>query len=213
MDRVQLLNQRQWRGFVLAHQRAFGDQRTTDAPGNRRGDGGVAEVQFCPVDSGFVGGDIGGGVPNGDPGVVVVLAADGIAFDQLGVSLFQQLGLKRIGLGLAQRGFGAVQVSLERRRVDAEQHIALFHVTAFTEGALQDHARHAGTHFGHARCGNPPAQFAADGQWPRFDGLDANRGQRRLFLGVRGLVTRAQCQRQCNQAEPGKQILRHVIPQ
>ncbi|MNV18889.1 hypothetical protein D3C71_1097290 [compost metagenome] len=213
MNRVQLLNQRQGRGFVLSDQCAFGDQCATDTPGNRRGDRGVTEVQPGAFHRRLVAGDVGSGLPGVGPGVVVVLAADGLVVDQPGVALFLQSGLERVGFSLAQRGFGAVQVSLERRRVDAEQHFALFHVTAFTEGALQDNASHPGTHFGHARCGNPPAQFTADGQWPRFDGLDANRGQRRLFLGIRGLVTRAQCQRQCNQAEPGKQILRHVIPQ
>ncbi|MCY1311793.1 hypothetical protein D9M70_621420 [compost metagenome] len=121
----------------------------------------------------------------------------------MGVSLFQQLGLKRIGLGLAQRGFGAVQVSLERCRVDAEQYIAFFHVGAFVESPLQDDARHPRAHFGDARCGNSSAQFAADRQRPGFDGFDANTGQWRLFFGCRSLVARAQRQCQCDQAEPG----------
>ena len=64
VNRVQLLNQRQRRGFVLPDQRAFGDQRATDAPGNRRGDGGVTEVQFRPLHGGLVGGDVGGGLPD-----------------------------------------------------------------------------------------------------------------------------------------------------
>ncbi|MNE90873.1 hypothetical protein D3C80_1884220 [compost metagenome] len=88
MDRVQLLDQRQWGGFILAHQCAFGDEGTADAPGNRRGDGGITKVQFRPLDGGFAGGDIGSGLPRGGPGVVVVLATDGVAFDQLGVTLF-----------------------------------------------------------------------------------------------------------------------------
>jgi hypothetical protein len=90
VDRVQLLDQRQWRGFVLPDQRAFGDQRAADAPGNRRGDGGVAEVQLRALHRGFVGGDIGGGLPHGGAGVVVVLAADGLVVDQLGVALLLQ---------------------------------------------------------------------------------------------------------------------------
>ncbi|MNP13620.1 hypothetical protein D3C76_1059080 [compost metagenome] len=207
MDRVQLLDQRQRRGFVLPHQRAFGDQRAADAPGNRRRHRGITQVQFRSLHGGFAGGDVGSGLPRGGPGVVVVLAADGVAFDQLGVTLFLQPGLERIGLGLAQRGVGAVQVGLERRRVDAEQHIALFHVAAFAKGPLQHHAGHAGTDFGNARRGNPPAQFAADRQRAGFDGFDAHGGWRRLFFGVRGAVARAQRQRQCDQAEPGKQIL------
>ncbi|MNE71503.1 hypothetical protein D3C80_1673830 [compost metagenome] len=146
-------------------------------------------------------------MPRGGPGVVVVLAADGVAFDQLGVALFLQPGLERIGLGLAQRGVGAVQVGLERRRVDAEQHIAFFHVAAFAKGSLQHHTGHTGTDFGNARRGNPPAQFAADGQRASLDGFDPDGGRRCLFFGVRGAVACAQRRRQCHKAEPGKQIL------
>lgn len=166
VNRVQLLDQGQRRGFVLPDQRAFGDQRAADAPGNRRGDGGVTQVQFRPLHRGLVGGDVGGCLAYRRPGVVVVLAADGIAFDQLGIALLLQARLEGIGLGLAQRGLGAVQVSLERCRVDAKQHVALFHVAAFTEGPLQHHAGHPGADFGDARRGNAPAQFAADRQWP-----------------------------------------------
>ncbi|MNL25964.1 hypothetical protein D3C87_1474680 [compost metagenome] len=101
MNRVELLDQGQWRGFVLPDQGAFGDQRAADAPGNRRGDGGVAQVQFRPLHRGLVGGDVGRGLAYGRPGVVVVLAADGIAFDQLGVTVLLQARLEGIGLGFA----------------------------------------------------------------------------------------------------------------
>ncbi|MNP59889.1 hypothetical protein D3C76_1549210 [compost metagenome] len=100
-----------------------------------------------------------------------------------------------------------VQIGLERRRIDAEQQLAFFHVTSFAEGALQDDASDTGAYLRNTRRGNAPAQFAADRQRPRFDGFHANAGQWRLFFGDRGFVARAQRQRQCHKAEPGKQIV------
>lgn len=209
VDRVQLLYQRQRRGFVLPHQRAFGHQGATDAPGDRCGNGGVPQVERCPVHRGLVGGDVGRRLSHGSARVVVVLAADGLVVDQLGVALRLQSGLVRIGLGLAQCRFGAFQVGLERGRVDAKQHIAFLHVAAFAEGALQHHAGHAGPHFSDAWRHDPSAQFTADRQRSGFDGFDANGGQRCLFFGVGGLVAGAQRQRQRYKTEPGKRIFRH----
>ncbi len=186
---------------------AFGDQRAADASGNRRGDSGVAKVQPGAFDRRLAGGHVGGGLPGVGPGIVVVLAADGLVVDQLGVALLLQFRLERVGLGLAQYRLGAIEIRLERCRIDPEQHLALFHVAALAKGPLQHHAGDAGTHLGHARRGNAPGQFAADRQRSGFDGFDANAGQWRLFFGDRSLVARAQRQRQCNQAEPGKQFL------
>ena len=100
--RLQLLDQRQWCGFVLPNQRAFSDQRPANTPGNRRGHRGVTQVQFGPLYCGLIGGYIGSRLPDAGPGVVVILAADGVAFDQLAVTLLLQACLEGIGLGLAQ---------------------------------------------------------------------------------------------------------------
>ena len=162
MDRVQLLDNRQRRGFVLADQRAFGHQGAANAPGNRCGHGGIAQVQPGTLDGGLVGGHFGVGLAQGGAGVVVLLAADGVAFDQLAVALFLQARLERIGLGLAQVGLGTVQVGLERRRVNTEQHVALLDVVAFVEHPLHDHPGDPGAYFGDTRCGDAPAQFAGN---------------------------------------------------
>ncbi|MNZ70153.1 hypothetical protein D3C78_884780 [compost metagenome] len=164
MDRVQLLDHRQGRAFVLPHQCTLGHQRPANAPGDRRGDGGITQVQPGQRDSGLAGGNVGGGLQGIGPCVVVVLGADGLVRDQAGVALLLKSGLEGIGLGLAQCGLGTVQVGLERCRVDAKQHLALFHIAAFAEGALQNHTGDPGAHFGDTRSGNPPAQFAADRQ-------------------------------------------------
>lgn len=126
VNRIELLNQRQWRGFVLPDQGAFSHQRPTNTPGNRRSDGGVTQAEFRPLDRSLVGGNVSGSLSGRGAGVVVVLSADGLVADQLRVTLLLQFRLKRIGLGFAQCGFGAVEVSFERCRVDAEQHLTFF---------------------------------------------------------------------------------------
>lgn len=213
VNRIELLNQCQRRGFVLPDQCAFGHQCAANTPGNRCSDGGITEVQFCALDGSLVGRNVSGSLSGIGAGVVVVLAANGLVIDQLGIALLLQFCLERIGFCLAQCGFGAVEVSLERRRVDAEQHIALFHVTAFAEGALQDHTGYPCPHFGDTWRGDAAAEFAADRQGMRFDRLDAHRGRWRLILCLRGRITAAQCQRHRDQAEPGQQFIRHVQPQ
>jgi len=91
-----------------------------------------------------------------------------------------------------------------------KQHVALFHVVTFLEHPLQHHAGDPGAHFGDARCGNAPAEFAGDGQGLGFKGFDPHLGQWCLGGLTRGLATRAQRQCQGQQARRRKQILRHA---
>ncbi|MNQ59629.1 hypothetical protein D3C85_738840 [compost metagenome] len=183
MDRVQLLNEGQWGGLVMAYQRALGDQRPADAPGDRCGNGGVTQVQACPLQGRLGRGHLGFGLLRGGAGVVMVLAADRVDADQLAVALILQAGLEVIGLGLGQAGPGAVVIGLERRRVDAEQDIALFHVAAFAKHLLQHHAGHPCADFGNARGENATIELGADGQGLHLDGFHGDLDLRRLLLG------------------------------
>ncbi|MNH09964.1 hypothetical protein D3C79_694270 [compost metagenome] len=205
MDRVQLLDGRQRRGFVLPHQGAFGDQGTADASGNRRGDGGVAQVELGPLQGGLGRGDIGVGLQEGGAGVVMVLAADRIDTDQFAIALVLQAGLEQRGFGAGQACAGAVEVGLERRRVDAKQHIALFDVAAFTVHALEHHACDPRTHLGGPWGQDAAIELGGDRQRLDAHGLDLDCAWRGLFFGRRFIVAGAQGEGDQQQRHQGAQ--------
>ncbi|MCW0425801.1 hypothetical protein NB713_003744 [Xanthomonas sacchari] len=160
VQRVQLVDRGQQRAVALADQRALGDLLLAGAAGDRRSDGGVAEVDT----RGF------------HRRTGLLHRRGGAAFGGLGVV---QVGLGHVGLrrqaaragggglGVGVGGFGRGQLALrrgqgrtQRRRVDLEQRLAFLDVGAFGVQALFQHAGHAGAHVGAAERGQAADQFA-----------------------------------------------------
>ncbi|MNJ63040.1 hypothetical protein D3C77_589060 [compost metagenome] len=135
----------------------------------------------------------------------MLLAADRVDRNQLGVALVLQARLKARGLGLGQVGAGAVVVGLERCRVDAKQHVALFHVAALTVHPLEHHPGHPRAHLGNAWRQDAPRQLGADGQGLLVHGFDADGGLGGLFFGGRLAVAAGQGQAQQQQGRQGTQ--------
>lgn len=163
VDRVQLLDHRQRGAFVLADQCAFSHQR--------------------PLHGGLAGDDGYRGLAGIGASVIVFLGADGIGLDQFRVTLLLQYRLQSDGLGLAQLGFGTVQVGLERGRIDAKEDFALLDVTTLAEGALQYHALDTGSHLRATRGGDALAELTVNRQGLALNGFDAYAGQGcRLFF-------------------------------
>ena len=192
LNRVQLLDARQRCHFTLANQGTFGDQRTTDTPGNWRCHGGIAQIQFCPLHSGLVGGDFGLCLQRLRAGIVVVLTAHGIAVDQGAVTLVLQFCLEGKCLGFAQCCLRAVQIGLQWRRINNKQHVPLFDFAAFFESALEDDTRHPRADLRDTRRNHAATQFVIDRQRLRDDDFSADLDHRRLFFSGRSFTAGTQ---------------------
>ena len=107
IHRVNLLDDGQFGGIALPHQRAFSDQRAANTARNRRRHGGIAQRDAGGLHIGLAHGHIGSRLFFGGHGVGIVLLADGIGFDQRLVALGQRGGLGQIGLGTRLTGLGA----------------------------------------------------------------------------------------------------------
>ena len=148
VHRVDLLNDRQRRGFALPDQRAFGHQRAADAARDRRRHAGVVQVDAAGLHGGFANGHIGLGLLVGGHGIGVLLLADGIGRQQRLVAVGQRLGLDQVGLGAGQRGLGALQGSGVGRSVNGEQRLPGLDIAAFAEQALLHDSGGTGAHLG-----------------------------------------------------------------
>lgn len=189
VDRVQLLDARHQGGVALPHQRAFGDQRTADTPGDGRRHRGVAQVQPRGLDvgAGRAGRRLGTAQVGGS--AVVVLAADRLDPHQRLVAANPRTGFVQRRLGPGQLAFGTRQGSLQRGRVDLEQQVAGLDVGAFLEALLHHDAGHPRPHLGHPHRFDAPGQLGDPGQGlgPYHHGLHlarrhlARRGLARLF--------------------------------
>ena len=78
----------------------------------------------------LVGVDPGGQGLGGGLGLIVILLADELLLNQLGITLQVALGLARQGLVLFQVGFGLLQGRLIGPGIDDEEQVALFDVLA-----------------------------------------------------------------------------------
>jgi len=174
IDRIQLLHDCQRILVVRRHQRAFGDQRAADAARDRGGDGRVRQIESgrfqCRARSGDRGarsGHIGRCQPLCRLQVVEFLLADRIRLDQCLVAVDACGGLREVGLGARQPGFGLADIRLRAvvgcligRGIDLEQRLAGAYLAALAEDAPLHDAADTGADFGRAHGLDPPRQFA-----------------------------------------------------
>lgn len=159
-------------GLAIADQRAFGDRRTTDTPGDRREHFGVAHVDLGGLHVGFSRHAVG-------HGGVVFLTADGLLIDKLLVAVGD-------GLGLGQFRLSAFEGGVIHRRVDLVELLPFLHVAAFLEQALENDAVHLGTNFRDAVGSGAAWQLGCQGKGLRLNSDHADlrglSGRSRFFL-------------------------------
>jgi len=132
VDRVELLDGRQQRGFAPADQRALGHQRAADAPGNRGGDAGVFQILIGADQRGFGLLGLGGGQ-------VVFLLADCLDCQQRLVALDRLARDHQVCPG----GLGTCAIGA---RIDLEQGGARLDIAAFLKQPLFNHSLDARAH-------------------------------------------------------------------
>lgn len=115
-----------------------------DAPGNRRGDAGEAQVQAGQVQLCLNRIDPGTCFGGGAGARLGKLGRDGVAVTQALATAGFIGAANGSGLGLRQLRFEAAYFSLERARVDLEQQVAFLYLGAFGEGHQVDLAKRAG---------------------------------------------------------------------
>ncbi len=104
------------------------------------------------------------------------------------------LGASLAGAGLLQLGFEALDLGLERSRIDLEQQITLFHQAAFIEGYAVDEAGHPWADIHRLRRLQAPGKFIPfiDRLFDHLGDADFRRGHR-LFR-IRSLAAGAENQ-------------------
>ncbi len=169
---------------------AGGDQRPADAAVDGRGHAGEGEIQLRAVQlrlnrrgcrAGFAGGtDAGVGELVGNR----VLLAQAFAAFGFGD------GALLVGASLLQLRLQALDLGLERARVDLEQEVAFLHQRAFLEGHLVDETGHARADLHRLRRFQAASEFIPLGHLLFDDFRDADGGRRHARLGgLRCLAT------------------------
>ena len=186
------------RGFALPHQCPFGHQGAADAPGNRRSDAGVIQVDAAGLHRCLARSHVGLCLFVRCHGVGIFLLADRIGGQQGLVALGKRSRLRQVGLGAGQRGLGTLQGRSIGCGVYGKQWLACLHVTAFAEQPLLQNAGSAGAHLRHARGFQAPGQLGHQTHLTRCGHHHAHFGWRHAATGRRrwrlGLATGRQQQ-------------------
>jgi hypothetical protein len=171
---VDLIDRREQGRLALAHQSALGDVLLAGATGDRRGHGGVPQIDARGLDIrlGLLYLRSGGAFR----GIVVVHVGTGdqSTGQQVAGALRIDGGVDGGGLRLGQRGQGRIQRCLVRLRVDREQHLAGAHLRTLAVQALEQDARHPRPHIRRADRRHPADQIAGQrhGLRPGTDDTD-----------------------------------------
>ena len=213
VDGVQLLDHRHRCRFPLANQGTFSHQGTADAAGDRSFHRRILQVQACRLHFGLSRLTRGHGTVQRSLGAVEILAAHGFLRHQRFVTAHHGLRFRQRSLGARQLAPSPRQRSAQRRRVDAEQHLAGLHIGSFFEIAAQHDTRHTRTHLGHTYGLDAPGQFSAEAQRPGLDGHHIHQRQflRRAARFRLDATAQHHCCRQCGQGRPGAHILAFLL--
>ncbi len=136
IDRIELLDGRQFLGLAVADQRAFGHCGAADAPGDRRQHLGVAQVDARPLQFRL-------GLQAGRARLVIGLLAHRLVLDQFGVAVGQRLAGRQAGLG-------TLQGCLVHRRIDLVELLPGLDLATLGEQAPLDDAIDLRTNLGDA---------------------------------------------------------------
>ena len=122
VDRVEPLDHRQRIGLVGGDERADGAQRAADAPADRRGDAGEAQVDPRGVERGAVLRDAGSRLPRLRGGVGIILLGDRLHLGERLDSGWPCLrGIGSVARALATLACGLVDRGLVEARVDLDR--------------------------------------------------------------------------------------------
>ena len=165
VDRVEPLDRGQCAGLARRHQRAFGERRALHAPGDRRRDAGVAEVDRRRLHRRLVLLHRGRRLFRARVGVIEILAADGVDLDEVGVPFGLVPGGCEVRLGIGLLGLRLVQGGPVRGGIDLEEQLSLADVATFHEGPGDDDSVHLRTDVGGLEGGGAAGKLA--GQFHR----------------------------------------------
>ena len=179
VDRVELVDAGEQCGLRTAHERAFGDLGAAGATGDRRGDGGVVQVESRRGELGAALGDVRRAVRRRAVGGVVLLLAERLLRDEPLIALDVLLGVGEGRLGARERGRRRADLRAQRTRVDGEQRLAGTNVGALGVEATLDDPLHAGPYLGGADGLQPARQLDRFRDRLSGDDDDSNFGWRR----------------------------------
>ena len=134
IDRIELLDDGEQGGVALSDESAFRDLRPADAAGDRRGDGGVGEIELRGFLRGLGGQDFRGAHLQRGLGVFGFLLANSFGRDEFLEALGLAFGLFQIRFGTGEAGHRAVTGGLQRCGIDFEKQLSGFHVGTFLVG-------------------------------------------------------------------------------
>ena len=189
VDRIELLDGREMRGFVLADQRPLGHESSPDSPGDRRPHGRIVEVQLGASDGRLLCRDFGLRLTlrRQSKFVLRLRRRRSRSAGFLSCSSWR-VGLCQSCLSLGQCRAALCRVRPGTSRIDAVEHGARLDQAALLEGSLEDDAAHARADLGDPNGRDPAWQFLGQGDAPRRDGDDANFGRCRRVRGRRLLL-------------------------
>ncbi len=153
---VDPLNYRQRLGLVAGNQRAHGEQRTPDAPGDRRGNAGELQVDVGGLQLRAALLDRCGSLTRGGGGIDIILQRHRLRLGQRLQPLGPDAGCLGIGHGTVEVG-----VRLCGRRpiqpwIDFVERLPCPHHRAFGEEPAADDAGDLRANLGHLEGSDPP---------------------------------------------------------
>lgn len=158
-NRVERADRGQQAGLAGRDQRTGRQRRAVGPAADRRLDRRVVEIDPGGLDGGFRGGHLRFRLGERGNGIVEILFADGVLFDEALIAL-------RLGLRAGHRSFrlpqsrdGAVIGRLVGRRIDLVERRTFGDFAPLGEQALLNDAGHLGTHLGRLRRDDPTGKL------------------------------------------------------
>ena len=149
VDRIELLDSRQFSRLPISDKSAFGHSRFADTSANWRSHFGISEIDASAFDCGFCGNHGGIGLASISNGLVVLLLTDVFRTHERNVTFYRQMRDGGGGFTFRQFAFRAVITCLIGRGIDLVQRLACLHIAAFSEIATQYDPANLWANFGY----------------------------------------------------------------
>ena len=195
IDRVGLLDHREWARLTRADERAGGGKAAADTPADRRGDRCVAQGDAGGFERGAILRDGGTRDPRLGQGIGIILLRDRLHLGQRGKAADAFVGSLRTGAGAGEIGGRLIDRSLIQAGIDLVEWLTGAHETTLGKQAAADQAVDLRPHFAGLERDSASAERRRDGH--RLDLGDDKTDFRRtatIFAGV--ILARTGAERQ-----------------